>query len=136
MRNKINIISSLVVTILVISASAFSKERGVVIQKSVAKVSEGVNQNPGISVMNINNHAFWVAKDGAYTTGGSNNGVQGMGATSSSTRGVVAGGETPSAINIIDFVTIATTGDATDFGDLTAARRGFTGFSDVHGGLG
>ena len=76
MRNKINIISSLVVTILVISASAFSKERGVVIQKSVAKVSEGVNQNPGISVININNHAFWVAKDGAYTTSGSINGVQ------------------------------------------------------------
>ena len=77
MRNKMNVISRLVVTILVISASAFSKESGAVNQKSVAKVSEGVNQNPGISVMNINNHAFWVAKDGAYTTGGSNNGVQG-----------------------------------------------------------
>ena len=77
MRNKINVISNLVVIILVISASVFSRESGAPNQKSVAKVSEGVNQNPGISVMNINNHAFWVAKDGAYTTGGSNNGVQG-----------------------------------------------------------
>ena len=61
---------------------------------------------------------------------------QQVAATSSSTRGVVAGGETPSITNIIDFVTIASAGNATDFGDLTAARRGFTGFSDVHGGLG
>jgi hypothetical protein len=33
------------------------------------------------------------------------------------------GGSTGSLSNIIDFITIATTGDATDFGDLTAARR-------------
>ena len=61
---------------------------------------------------------------------------QQVAATSSSTRGVVAGGEAPSISDIIDYVTIATTGNASDFGDLTAARRGFTGFSDVHGGLG
>ena len=30
---------------------------------------------------------------------------------------------TPTKINTIDFVTIATTGNATDFGDLTLARR-------------
>ena len=62
MRNKMNVISRLVVTILVISASAFSKESGAVNQKSVAKVSEGVNQNQSISVMNINNHAFGLQK--------------------------------------------------------------------------
>ena len=28
------------------------------------------------------------------------------------------------ATNVIDFITIATTGNATDFGDLTQARRG------------
>ena len=61
---------------------------------------------------------------------------QQVAATSSSTRGVVAGGEAPGISNTIDYVTIATTGNASDFGDLTAARRGFTGFSDVHGGLG
>jgi len=31
------------------------------------------------------------------------------------------GGETPSRVNIIDYVTIASTGNATDFGDLLAA---------------
>ena len=32
------------------------------------------------------------------------------------------GGSTPGDTNIIDFVTIATTGDAADFGDLTVPR--------------
>ena len=44
------------------------------------------------------------------------------GSVSSSVRTVIAGGYTPSSPNLsdtIDFVTIATTGDATDFGDLS-----------------
>jgi hypothetical protein len=47
---------------------------------------------------------------------------------SSATRGLFAGGRTSagsgyaSNSNIIDYVTIATTGNATDFGDLTVAR--------------
>jgi len=49
---------------------------------------------------------------------------------SSSTRGLYGGGYTTTAsssyINNIDYVTIATTGNATDFGDLTVAR-GFVG---------
>ena len=39
--------------------------------------------------------------------------------------------------NIIDQITIGTTGNATDFGDLTVARRLINGgASSVHGGLG
>ena len=34
------------------------------------------NASPSISVMNINNLAYWIAKDGAYTTSGSPNSVQ------------------------------------------------------------
>ena len=34
------------------------------------------------------------------------------------------GGYTPTMYNIIDFVTIASTGNAQDFGDLTEARGG------------
>jgi len=42
---------------------------------------------------------------------------------SSSTRGLTGGGETPSAkVNTIEYVTINSTGNATDFGDLTQAR--------------
>jgi hypothetical protein len=42
-------------------------------------------------------------------------------ATSSTTRGVLAAGQEPSASNVIDYVTIGSTGNATDFGDLTGA---------------
>ena len=38
-------------------------------------------------------------------------------------RGVVAGGNSGSEQNIIQLITIATAGNATDFGDLTVARR-------------
>ena len=60
---------------------------------------------------------------------------------SSKTRGISGGGEdtpaSPYLRNHIDYVTIAATGNATDFGDLTAAAgNGPGGCSDVHGGLG
>ena len=44
---------------------------------------------------------------------------------SSSTRGVVAGGQNPSSstMNNIEYITIASTGDATDFGDLVTASQ-------------
>jgi len=51
------------------------------------------------------------------------------------TRGLWAGGPSPFT-NAIDFVTIATTGDATDFGDLTQARQALAACSDARGGLG
>ena len=35
----------------------------------------GENLSPGISVLNINNIAYWIGKDGAYTTAGSPNGT-------------------------------------------------------------
>jgi hypothetical protein len=48
-------------------------------------------------------------------------------ACSNATRGLFAGGGNPSPLaaitNIIDYVTIASTGNAQDFGDLTVARR-------------
>ena len=55
----------------------------------------------------------------------------GLGAFESSTRGVFCGGSnsptSPATVyNIIDYVTIATTGNATDFGDMTAGH-------DFHG---
>ena len=41
------------------------------------------------------------------------------------------GGEiTPANVNTIDFITIATTGDASDFGDLSVTQRLGTGFSN------
>ena len=42
----------------------------------------------------------------------------------------------PAGVNIIEFVEIATTGDAQDFGDLIDSRRSVCAVSDAHGGLG
>ena len=51
------------------------------------------------------------------------------GSTCDSTRGLFSGGYDPAGNvqNKIDFITIATTGNATDFGDLTVARRSGAG---------
>ena len=50
----------------------------------------------------------------------------------------IFGGGTNAAGNkttVIDFVTIASTGNAADFGDLTVARSQHGGSSNGHGGL-
>ena len=63
-----------------------------------------------------------------------------LGSLASQTRGIWAGGYATSPIsdflNIIDYVTIATTGNAQDFGDLTKKKNYPVGLSDSHGGLG
>ena len=48
------------------------------------------------------------------------------GGLSSETRAIFAGGTTPSNVNTIDFITIASTGNAVDYGDLsgTASQVG------------
>ena len=40
----------------------------------------------------------------------------------SNTRGLAGGGGEPGAVNKIEYITINTTGNHADFGDLTAAR--------------
>ena len=63
-----------------------------------------------------------------------------VGATSNSIRAVFAGGNTSSSpnvvVNTIEYVTIATTGNAADFGDRTITGSYVAGSSDSHGGLG
>ena len=53
----------------------------------------------------------------------------------SKSRMLVHGGSTPTKQNTIDFVEIPTTGNATDFGDLTAGRKDLTGTSDGSRGI-
>ena len=59
-------------------------------------------------------------------------------ACSNSTRGLISGGKAPSMTNAIDFITIATTGNATDFGDMTYTnnRDGASGSSKTRGIVG
>ena len=54
---------------------------------------------------------------------------------SSSTRGLFAGGYSPSLINGIEFITIASTGNGADFGDMTFVSQYGGGCSDSHGGI-
>ena len=60
-------------------------------------------------------------------------GIAGGAGGGNSTRGVIGGGYTPTPtaarINVIQFVTIATLGNAQDFGDLTQNRSGFESMS-------
>lgn len=61
------------------------------------------------------------------------------GSMSSNTRALFAGGyiypASPNVSDVIDFVTIASTGNAADHGDLTAGRQNHAGASNGHGGL-
>ena len=66
--------------------------------------------------------------------------VDALAGASNSTRGLHAGGRTgtPAAEalqNVIGFITIASAGNATDFGDLVTPTRHNAGCSDAHGGL-
>ena len=59
-------------------------------------------------------------------------------AASSSIRVVFAGGSGGAEgdpFNTMDYVTVATTGNALDFGDLTVAKNSVAGCSNAHGGL-
>ena len=67
--------------------------------------------------------------------------VDALAGASNSTRGLHAGGRTgtPAAEalqNVIGFITIASAGNATDFGDLVTPTRFLSGCSDAHGGIG
>ena len=59
--------------------------------------------------------------------------------TPAAPRGVFAGGNNGSYINVIQYITISTTGNATDFGDLTIAAQDLAGLGSstrgVYGGF-
>ena len=62
--------------------------------------------------------------------------LEGSAACSSPVRGTWGGGyNSPIGFNDIGYVTIATEGDAVDFGDLLAANFAASGCSNGHGGL-
>ena len=108
-----------------------SATRGIFVGGQVPSPTNGVNVIDFVTIATTGNATDF----GDLTTA-----RRQMDAASSLTRGVCIAGyqdTSPAAlVNTIDYVTIATTGDATDFGDLTTVRR-FTGTcSDVHGGLG
>ena len=56
-------------------------------------------------------------------------------ACASPTRGLFGGGTIPTLTNVIQYITILTTGNAVDFVDLLAARNQIMACSNGHGGL-
>ena len=58
--------------------------------------------------------------------------AQQMASLASSTRGIFAGG---ASSNVIDFIEISTTGNATDFGDISNTRRNTGGFASPTRGV-
>ena len=60
---------------------------------------------------------------------------QDAGGMSSPTRGVFAGGTTPTVVNTMDYIEIPTTGNAVDFGDTAGTFSMSAGVSNAHGGL-
>jgi len=66
---------------------------------------------------------------------GSISGSQGF-SMSSPTRSLYAGGFTnPAITNVIQYITIQSTGNSIDFGDLSSVKSQFAGASNGHGGL-
>ena len=59
----------------------------------------------------------------------------GMGGVTNNTKCIFGGGGTPSQTAVIDVITIASTGDAADFGDLTTARSRVNATGNGIGGL-
>ena len=59
----------------------------------------------------------------------------GNSASGTGVRALYAGGATPSTINTVDYFTIATLGDATDFGDLPEVKQNAGGASSRVFGL-
>ena len=53
-----------------------------------------------------------------------------FGGVQAGTRGVFAGAYSPTRSNVIEYITIPTTGNTTDFGNLNNANGGMAGFSD------
>ena len=54
---------------------------------------------------------------------------------SSPIRGVFCGGDTPTLVNTIDYIQIASKGNAVSFGEQTTKRDRVSGISNGHGGL-
>ena len=115
------------------------------VSNSTRALSAG-GANPSANGINTIEYFTMASQGNASNFGDLTVGAARQAGAASATRGVFAGGYTwpsPATVyNVINYVTIASTGNAIDFGDLTfaihtnGASNYFAGTSDVHGGLG
>ena len=94
---------------------------------------------PAYTIYNVIDFITIASEGNATDFGDTRYGVSGIHFTtatgSNSIRGLFAGGTRPSLVTEIQFITIASTGDASDFGDLSASKYNGAGASDSHGGI-
>jgi hypothetical protein len=103
-------------------------------------IGGGYNPSPSLTQFNTIQYITIMTTGNATDFGDLTQKREGAAAISNSIRGLFAGGyDGPSPavrFNIIDYVNIATQGDAVDFGDLSGVRSFQpTGMSNAHGGL-
>jgi hypothetical protein len=117
-------------------STALASSAGV--SNAVRGLFAGTGPNTPSGILNVIEYVTIAAGGNAVNFGDLTVAGRQSAGLSSSTRGVFAGRNTnpgtPATSNIIDYVNIATQGDAVDFGDLTAATNP-TGCSNAHGGL-
>ena len=112
---------------------------GPMFSNAVRGIKGGVNDYDGASHWTKNIEYLTIATTGSSEYFGDLTVARyGGSGSSSQTRGVFSmGAESPGTnTNIIDYVQIASTGNAVDFGDDLFTGRYSAGFSDSHGGLG
>ena len=98
-------------------------------------IAMGGSGNPG-NVTNVIDFITIATTGNATEFGDLTTGRRGGGAGCTLTKGILAGGRTPTDCNIIDSIVIQSAGNAVDFGDTTAeVSFNFAGCSDSHGGL-
>ena len=102
--------------------------------------TRGVYQCGGPANNNVMQYITMASTGNATDFGDATGAYAEVGGTSNNTRGVFGGpnvpGTSPYRFNIIDYITIASAGNAADFGDLTVARTGAAAMGDAHGGIG
>jgi hypothetical protein len=93
----------------------------------------------GTSPTNIIDHITISTTGNAIDFGDLINPTQAPGSCSSSTRGIFAGGSifplTPTFTNTIQYITISSTGDAIDFGDLSVGKNNLSACSSSTRGI-
>ena len=106
-------------------------------------IGGGVITTPGANGMGSSLEFVTIASDGNAIVFGDLTSKRGKLASAETlTRGVFIGSDsgvpaTSTYTNVMDFITIASTGNAQDFGDATNdSNHQLAGFSDSHGGLG
>jgi hypothetical protein len=86
-------------------------------------IAGGSTTSPSISVSNIIDYITMATTGNATDFGDLTQSRVDVVGAGSPTRGLFAGGRTPSNVNTIDFIEIMTTGNAVDFGNLTNTAR-------------